>query len=79
MADKSSGKKDREIRLSEAQLRHPGMEHAVRPRGEAADSPASQRSDLAQEYRYVLADLRRIGAIAVVMVGVLVGLALFLA
>lgn len=79
MAEKSSGKKDRGIRLSETQLRHPGMEHAIRPQVDAAESPSSQGSDLAQEYRYVLADLRRIGAIAVVMLGVLVGLALLLA
>jgi hypothetical protein len=55
------------------------MEHAIRPQVDAAESPSSQGSDLAQEYRYVLADLRRIGAIAVVMLGVLVGLALLLA
>jgi hypothetical protein len=45
------------------------------------DSGASDAntSELAQEYGYVLSDLRRIGVIALVMLGVLVGLALLLA
>jgi hypothetical protein len=39
----------------------------------------SETGDLEQEYQYVLADLRRIGLIAVVMLASLVGLTFFLA
>ncbi|MEA3345834.1 MAG: hypothetical protein U9Q78_06285 [Chloroflexota bacterium] len=37
-----------------------------------------QEVDFREEYRYVLADLKRIGALAVVMIALLVGLALIL-
>jgi len=37
-----------------------------------------QEADFREEYRYVLADLKRIGALAAVMVAVLVGLSLLL-
>jgi hypothetical protein len=40
---------------------------------------SSQESQLAEEYRYVVADLRRIAVIAAVMLVVLIGLALLLA
>jgi len=40
--------------------------------------PALQESDLREEYRYVIADLKRIGAIALVMLVVLIVLALLL-
>lgn len=76
MAEKSGRKSDRGIRLSEAQLRHPGMEKAF------AESPVERSSEaggLEHEYQYVLADLRRIGIIALVMLASLVGLAFFLA
>jgi len=75
MAEKSGRSKDREIRLSEAQLRHPGLEKA--PSRDA--EPSSGTAELDQEYAYVLSDLKRIGLIALVMLAVLVGLALFLA
>lgn len=77
MANKSRRNKDQEIRLSEAQMRRPGMEDTIR--AEDSASASSQTSELAQEYRYVVADLRRIGIIAAVMLAVLIGLALFLA
>jgi len=60
-------------------MRYPGMEEAVNSRRDDASSPAAApTSELAQEYHYVLADLRRIGIIAVVMLGALVALALLL-
>jgi len=40
--------------------------------------PAVQASDLREEYRYVITDLRRIGIIAVAMLAVLIALALLL-
>jgi len=73
MAKEPSRNKDRDIRLSEAQLRHPGMEHVTRPN----PSSQSETAELGEEYQYVVADLQRIGIIAVVMLGVLIGLALF--
>ena len=75
MADKSGRGKDREIRLSETQLRHPGMEKAF---ARVSVETSSETEDLEQEYQYVLADLRRIGLIAVVMLAGLVGLTFFL-
>jgi uncharacterized membrane protein (UPF0182 family) len=75
MADKSGRRKDQEIRLSEAQMRHPGMEHVIRTRDNVTSS--SETTGLADEYGYVVSELRRIAVIAVVMLGVLVGLALF--
>lgn len=77
MAEKSRRSKERDIRLSEAQLRRPGIEDVV-PTPDVSDSSSSEVSSLAQEYDYVLADLGRIGIIALVMLGALIGLALFL-
>jgi hypothetical protein len=79
MARKSRRKKDQDIRLSEAQLRRPGTEEVVAPEPEGiTSSSSSHTSELAQEYHYVLADLRRIGVIAIVMLGALVALAFLL-
>ena len=72
-------KKGGQVRLSPAQMMQPGM-------GEVTDAPlvaapaqsASQVSDLREEYRYVIADLKRIGVIAVAMLAVLIALALLL-
>ncbi len=77
MAEKSRRRKERDIRLSEAQLRRPGMEDIVRG-PDVSDASSSQSSSLAQEYDYVLADLGRIAIIALVMLGALIALALFL-
>lgn len=76
MANRASRARDKDIRLSESQMRHPGMENVAR--GGAPDS-SSKPSELAEEYRYVVTDLRRIGVIAAVMLAALVGLAFFLA
>lgn len=58
-------------RLSEAQLRRPGS-------GETEKSPAVEEQDLTEEYRYVLADLKRIGILALVMLALLIVLAFVL-
>jgi len=52
-----------------AAQRHPPAESQPVPR---------QEVDFHEEYRYVLADLKRIGLLAAVMVAALVGLALLL-
>ena len=75
MANRASRARDKDIRLSESQMRHPGMEEVA---GGAPDS-SSKTLELAEEYRYVVTDLRRIGVIAAVMLAALVGLAFFLA
>ena len=41
-----------------------------------AQAPATRSPDLAEEYRYVVSDLKRIGVLAGVMFAVLVALAL---
>lgn len=40
-----------------------------------AKAPARHATDLAEEYRYVIGDLKRIGVLAAVMFALLVGLA----
>jgi len=77
MADEKSRRNvDRKIRLSEAQMRQPGMDEVA----EVTQSLSSaHESQLAEEYRYVAADLKRIGVIAAVMLVVLIALALLLA
>ncbi len=79
MARDSRQSKEKDIRLSEAQMRRPGMENTASSKSvDASSSSPAQMSELAQEYHYVLADLRRIGVIAVVMLGALIALALLL-
>ena len=77
MADEKSRRNvDRKIRLSETQMRQPGMDEAV----EVTQSMSSaHETQLAEEYRYVAADLKRIAVIAAVMLVVLIALALLLA
>jgi len=81
MAKKSRRVKKRErgVRLSPAQMAQPGMD-------EMADAPTvafpapymPEATDLREEYHYVIADLKRIGVIAVAMLAVLIALALLL-
>ena len=72
-------KQGRQIRLSASQMVQPGIgEGAGAPRVTTSAQPTSKVADLGDEYHYVIADLRRIGIIAVVMLAVLVGLALLL-
>lgn len=79
MADEESRRNvDRKIRLSETQMRQPGMDEMAQ--SEVVQSlSSSHESQLAEEYRYVAADLKRIAVIAAVMLVVLIGLALLLA
>jgi hypothetical protein len=59
-------------------MRQPGIERVAKVEEMIAIPVPSQASDLAEEYRYVTADLRRIAIIAAVMLAVLIALALFL-
>ncbi len=72
-------KKGREIHLSPAQMVQPGLdEAAIVSSASPVAQPSLQKSDLREEYRYVIADLKRIGAIALVMLAALIVLALLL-
>jgi len=66
------GKKKSSPRLSEAQLYRPGS-NAVKNNAVGEDE-----QDLADEYQYVVADLKRIGFLALVMLALLVVLAFVL-
>jgi hypothetical protein len=72
-------KKGRPVRLSPTQMVQPeggGVADVPLPAVQAR--PAVQVSDLREEYRYVITDLKRIGIIAVAMLAVLIALALLL-
>jgi hypothetical protein len=72
-------KKGRSVRLSPTQMVQPGVDEVVdAPLVAAPAQPAPKASDLQEEYRYVIADLKRIGIIAVAMLAVLIVLALLL-
>ena len=72
-------KQGRQVRLSPTQMVQPAIGEAVdAPRVGAPARPVSKVSDLREEYRYVVADLRRIGIIAVAMLTLLIVLALLL-
>jgi hypothetical protein len=73
MAKKSRRKR---VRLSPAQMVQPGIDEVTDASPATASArPASKVSDLGEEYHYVIADLKRIGVIAAVMLVVLTGLA----
>jgi len=80
MTKKSRRKeKGRRIRLSPAQMVRPGMNEIADASAEAGlVNHTPQKSNLQEEYRYVIADLKRIGVIALVMLVVLIALALLL-
>ena len=72
-------KKGRRVRLSPTQMVQPGMGEVTNaPPTVAPARPGPQKTDLREEYRYVIADLKRIGIIALVMLAVLIALALSL-
>ena len=78
-------KKGRQTRLSPAQMVQPGASADVARSADATTRmavvrarPASKAPDLPEEYRYVIADLKRIAVIAGVMLAVLVALAFLL-
>ncbi len=78
MAKKSRRvKKQGQVRLTAAQMVQPIAGEV----SEAVAVPvhsAPQAPDLGEEYRYVIADLKRIGVIALVMLAVLIVLAISL-
>ncbi|MGC9397667.1 MAG: hypothetical protein ACP5HM_00850 [Anaerolineae bacterium] len=64
------GKKKSVPRLSEAQL--------YRPEAGGTETEASTTEDLTEEYRYVIADLKRIALLALVMLALLIALSFVL-
>ncbi len=82
MAKKSRRVRRRQqARLSQAQMVQPGTSEATgfSPAVTSIPArPAPATTDLREEYRYVIADLKRIGVLAVMMLAVLVVLALLL-
>jgi len=73
------GKKGRQVRLSPAQMVQPGLDEIANASLEAAlVQSVPQTTNLEEEYRYVIADLKRIGIIAVGMLVVLIALAFLL-
>ena len=75
---RARGKKQ-PVRLSAAQMVLPEVEEAVGEVSVAVKKQVAQpTADLGEEYRYVVADLRRIGVIAAAMLMALVILALLL-
>ncbi len=74
-------RRGRPVRLSPAQMVQPvadGVKVTESLPVTASTQSEPQVTDLREEYRYVIADLKRIGVIAVVMLGVLIVLALLL-
>ncbi|MDY6877525.1 MAG: hypothetical protein SWK90_15180 [Chloroflexota bacterium] len=72
-------KKGRRVRLSPAQMIQPEIGEEVAASLIAAQARSvPEVSDLREEYRYVVADLKRIGIIAVAMLAILIALALLL-
>ena len=67
------------VRLSSAQLVQPDTDHASgSPVAAPKAPPRKGLPDMREEYKYVIADLRRIGILALVMLVVLVVAALAL-
>lgn len=81
MAKKSrrSKQKGQSKRLSPAQMVRPrATETSTVAKAQAASSTAASASDLKEEYRYVVSDLKRIAVLAAIMLVVLIALALLL-
>lgn len=66
-------KKSRKVRLTEAQMIRPEVAQPV----ESVETQEAT-TDLTEEYQYVIADLKRIGVIALIMLAALIGLAMLL-
>ena len=72
-------KQGQPVRLSAAQMVQPRTDEATGAASVAVPArSAPQITDLREEYRYVIADLKRIGIIALAMLAVLIVLALLL-
>ncbi len=79
MAKKSRRVKKKQVRLSAAQMVQPMADEVAEAVAVAIPTQSvPQAPDLRDEYRYVIADLKRIGIIALAMLAVLVVLALLL-
>jgi len=80
MAKKSRRVKQegQKITLSPAQMVRPKADETGEAVVVSAAAPVAQTTNLREEYRYVIADLKRIGVIALVMLAVLIVLALLL-
>jgi hypothetical protein len=80
MAKKSRRGKRRgqPVRLSQAQMVQPGTGEVAQAASAASTKPGPQMTDLRDEYRYVIADLKRIAIIALAMLVVLIVLAFLL-
>ncbi len=79
MTKKSRNDEERRIPLSPAQMVQPGMKNIAEAAPSAAPGmKAPDTSEMREEYHYVLADLKRIGVIALVMLAVLIALVLLL-
>lgn len=78
MAKKSRRVKRRRVRLSPAQMVQPGMDEAVNAAFDDVQARPVSEDDLQEPYRYVFADLKRIGIIAAEMLVVLVVVAFLL-
>ena len=76
---KKSRKKGQQVRFSPTQMVQPGVDEGiVAPLAATPVQIAPETTDLSEEYRYVTADLKRIGLIAVGVVAALVALAFLL-
>ena len=76
---KKSRRVKKQVRLSAAQMVQPMADDVAEAVAVAIPTrSAPQAPDLGDEYRYVIADLKRIGIIALAMLAVLVILALLL-
>jgi len=72
-------KQGKQVHLSAAQMVQPTVAEVGNSARTATQAqPASKEADLGEEYRYVIADLKRIGIIAVGMLAVLIVLAYLL-
>lgn len=72
-------KQGQPVRLSAAQMVQPGTDGVTEATPVVVSTQsAPEETDLREEYRYVIADLGRIGAIALVMLAVLIVLAFLL-
>ncbi|MCP4542377.1 MAG: hypothetical protein GY832_35085 [Chloroflexi bacterium] len=80
MAKKSRRVKNKQgqPRLSAAQMVQPGTDGAEGNHATISTRSVPQVTDLQEEYRYVIADLGRIGIIALVMLAALIALAFLL-
>lgn len=76
MTNRSRRDGERNIRLSEAQMRQPGIEE--KEESARVASRDSQASHLAEQFDYVGADLKRILLVSAIMLAILISLALIL-